>query len=424
MLPSRLQHQQDINSLNKMKSLLLKNNNNDDDDDDDDNDDDGNTRGSSKQTIPLIELPLQLGDDDDDDDDDDKISHRVVEALQRSGFLLLQSPHLPPTLQKHVIQATNNIFGRSTLSNIVKHPTDPKEYLMINCHSQTSLRQDLTPPPTTTTESSSSSEDHNDDNDDNDDDIDILLRYVQTLEIIKNQLMELIAIGLGLPSPQYLVSFHQHQNNVLRLLHYFPTTIPTTTTTSDDDGKESTTTTTTTTTAATPVDDDDEPPPPIIVRCKAHSDYGSLTLLLVDGVPGLQAYVDNEWMDVPYVEGALVVNVGSLLSEWTDHQLLATLHRVVVHAENTDTPSSSSSSSSSSRTSLAYFVDPDPEISTKLLETGEDEKRNHRDNEDDNSGRAEKMTVAEYIQWRSGGCKSNVTREGVQFTENEQQRLR
>lgn len=138
------------------------------------------------------------------------------------------------------------------------------------------------------------------------------------------------------------------------------------------------------------------------IRCKAHSDYGSLTLLLTDGVPGLQAFVNGQWIPVPHREGALVVNIGSLLSEWTNGVLLATLHRVVLLDND--------ASSGTTRTSLAFFADPDPNISTTLKETGQ----GSRDT-------AASMSVSEYIQYRSGGTSS--VRQGVQFTTQEQGRL-
>lgn len=44
-----------------------------------------------------------------------------------------------------------------------------------------------------------------------------------------------------------------------------------------------------------------------------HADYGMLTLLLTDGVPGLEILVDRAWAKVPHVAGALVVNLGDML---------------------------------------------------------------------------------------------------------------
>ncbi|WP_329584411.1 isopenicillin N synthase family oxygenase [Kitasatospora sp. NBC_01250] len=62
----------------------------------------------------------------------------------------------------------------------------------------------------------------------------------------------------------------------------------------------------------------------------AHKDYGFLTLLLTDGVAGLQVEMpDGEFLDVPPMPGAFVVNLGELLEVATDGFLKATNHRVV-----------------------------------------------------------------------------------------------
>jgi len=61
-----------------------------------------------------------------------------------------------------------------------------------------------------------------------------------------------------------------------------------------------------------------------------HKDYGFLTLLLTDGVGGLQVQdSDGEFQDVPYIPGAFVVNLGELLEVATDGYLKATNHRVI-----------------------------------------------------------------------------------------------
>jgi isopenicillin N synthase-like dioxygenase len=72
-------------------------------------------------------------------------------------------------------------------------------------------------------------------------------------------------------------------------------------------------------------------PLPGQLRAGAHSDYGSMTILrkeLSDG--GLQ--VKNkagEWVNVPVVEGAFIVNIGDLMQQWTNDKWASTLHRVV-----------------------------------------------------------------------------------------------
>ncbi|WP_336318016.1 isopenicillin N synthase family dioxygenase [Streptomyces lavendofoliae] len=61
----------------------------------------------------------------------------------------------------------------------------------------------------------------------------------------------------------------------------------------------------------------------------AHKDYGFLTLLLQDGVGGLQVRSGDTFLDVPPLPGAFVVNLGELLEIATNGYLAATDHRVV-----------------------------------------------------------------------------------------------
>ena len=61
----------------------------------------------------------------------------------------------------------------------------------------------------------------------------------------------------------------------------------------------------------------------------AHTDYGILTVLWADRVPGLQVLgPDRLWHDVLPAEGALLVNLGDLTARWTNDRWLSTLHRV------------------------------------------------------------------------------------------------
>ena len=184
-------------------------------------------------------------------------------------------------------------------------------------------------------------------------------------------------------SKNYLVELHSENKSVLRLL-YYPRT-------EEAEAKKS----------------DKQEKDEVQIRCKPHSDYGSITLLLTDGVPGLQALVDvngqETWIDVPHVPGALVVNIGSLLSDWTKQTLKATLHRVVSTKETACTP----------RTSLAFFADPNPNVSALLMQ----DKGNSVE-----STSGEPQSVAEYIAWRSGGTGKH--RSGVAFDQTEQERAK
>jgi len=190
---------------------------------------------------------------------------------------------------------------------------------------------------------------------------------------------------------QYFNNLHKENNDALRLIKYLP-----------GDGRTGN-------------------------RCKEHSDYGTLTLLLTDGVGGLEAYVNGVWKPVPYVEGSIVLNVGSLLSEWTRQELKATLHRVAGPA-SLDSGTERSvllESVTKERISIAYFADPDGDVSVSLLSNTarmeEEEERARNDDEGDDEGMNNKMSVSDYIRWRSGGRGRD--RSGVAFTSLEESRL-
>ncbi|MEM1163366.1 MAG: 2OG-Fe(II) oxygenase family protein, partial [Pseudomonadota bacterium] len=61
-----------------------------------------------------------------------------------------------------------------------------------------------------------------------------------------------------------------------------------------------------------------------------HKDFGCLTLLAQDDVGGLQVQTPaGNWVDVPPIEDAFIVNVGDMLHRLSNGQLLSTPHRVI-----------------------------------------------------------------------------------------------
>ncbi|KAK1565643.1 hypothetical protein Q3G72_031594 [Acer saccharum] len=91
----------------------------------------------------------------------------------------------------------------------------------------------------------------------------------------------------------------------------------------------------------------------------AHSDYGMITLLASDGVPGLQVCRDKSqhprvWEDVPNIKGAFIVNIGDMMERWTNCLFRSTLHRVMPTGQE--------------RYSAALFLDPNNDCVVKCLE--------------------------------------------------------
>lgn len=93
-------------------------------------------------------------------------------------------------------------------------------------------------------------------------------------------------------------------------------------------------------------------PLPGQLRRGAHTDFGVLTLLWTDGVPGLQIRQGDEWRAVTPGPGQLVANIGDLLAMWTNDRWTSTLHRVL--------PPPAQASGPVTRRSIAYFVDAYP----------------------------------------------------------------
>jgi len=86
----------------------------------------------------------------------------------------------------------------------------------------------------------------------------------------------------------------------------------------------------------------------------AHTDYGSITLLMTDGEPGLQVRPrGGDWTDVPHVPGAFVVNIGDCLMRWTNDIYISTPHRVLPPKN--------------ARQSIAFFLDPNPDARIAAL---------------------------------------------------------
>jgi isopenicillin N synthase-like dioxygenase len=60
-----------------------------------------------------------------------------------------------------------------------------------------------------------------------------------------------------------------------------------------------------------------------------HTDYGLLTVLAHDGVPGLEVEIDGSWVAMPSDPELLIVNAGDMLERATAGRLRSTVHRVV-----------------------------------------------------------------------------------------------
>ncbi|KAH6655123.1 hypothetical protein BKA67DRAFT_689964 [Truncatella angustata] len=152
------------------------------------------------------------------------------------------------------------------------------------------------------------------------------------------KILFLFGIGLGVDPPDFFTSAHtssQPSGTILRLLYYPPPNSATTSSAQVSD-----------------------------VRAGAHSDYGSITLLFrLQGQAGLEVLTTpfNVWAPVPVVPAGtendpsppILVNIGDLLSYWTNGLLRSTVHRVTFDAKGVN-----GETNSEARYSIAFFCHP------------------------------------------------------------------
>ncbi|WP_281983261.1 isopenicillin N synthase family dioxygenase [Thalassorhabdomicrobium marinisediminis] len=147
--------------------------------------------------------------------------------------------------------------------------------------------------------------------------------YYAELKALAARIMAAFAAALNLPE-DYFDRFIQHPISALRALNY-----PATGEVAEADQQ----------------------------RAGAHTDYGTLTILLPQaGSSGLQVQRDGTWLDVAAPDDAFVINIGDLMARWTNDTWVSTLHRVV--AKPNQPP----------RKSLAYFHQPDWEAEIRPLD--------------------------------------------------------
>lgn len=145
--------------------------------------------------------------------------------------------------------------------------------------------------------------------------------YFNICAATSKQLLRAIALGMGLDE-EFFLPYHSNSDNQLRLLHYPPTDEK-----SLKDGRSE--------------------------RIAAHTDFGTLTMLLQDDCGGLEVEMPGKkgcFISAPTIPGSLVVNTGDFLMRWSNDQFISTLHRV------TAPPIDSKTGISKVRYSIPYFV--------------------------------------------------------------------
>ncbi|CAK9309575.1 unnamed protein product [Citrullus colocynthis] len=110
------------------------------------------------------------------------------------------------------------------------------------------------------------------------------------------------------------------------------------------------------------------PKPDLIKGLRAHTDAGGIILLFQDDkVSGLQLLKDDNWIDVPPMRHAIVVNLGDQLEVITNGRYKSVMHRVITQTSGTG------------RMSIASFYNPGSDAvifpAPALVETDQAEEK-------------------------------------------------
>ena len=159
---------------------------------------------------------------------------------------------------------------------------------------------------------------------------DYMRAYFLQLKQVHIEVMRAIAMGMGLEEG-FFDSFTDGGDNNLRLLHY-PSVKKSVFKNNPDQ-----------------------------VRAGAHSDYGSITLLMQDNQGGLEVQSPKgTWVRATPIENTIVVNAGDLLSRWSNDLIRSTRHRVIQPPAKPEDMEDADDENAMfpARYSIAYFCNP------------------------------------------------------------------
>ena len=158
----------------------------------------------------------------------------------------------------------------------------------------------------------------------------VMERYYRVMEHLSRTVMQVLARALGKPDGFFEDKIDRHSSS-LRLIRY-PGSV-----TGAAEGQR---------------------------RAGEHHDYGALTLLHGDNLPGgLQVKLRHSgWIDVVRPEGGFICNIGDAMMRWTNDRWVSTLHRVGLPESGGVSPD---------RISIVYFHNPNYDAEIRCITDGD-----------------------------------------------------
>ncbi|XP_043721352.1 1-aminocyclopropane-1-carboxylate oxidase homolog 1-like isoform X1 [Telopea speciosissima] len=222
-----------------------------------------------------------------------EVVDQVRKASETWGFFQVVNHGIPDTVLEEMLQGVRSffeqdielkkqLFSRDVINRRVVYSSNFALYNSPSANWRDSLYCLMSPPPL------------------NPDQLppicrDIMVEYNKQMIRIGNVLFGLLSEALGL-SPHHLTDMGCADGHVF-LCHYYPAC----------------------------------PEPELTIGTTKHADYDFLTVLLQDQIGGLQILHQNQWVDVPPIPGALIVNIGDLLQLISNDRLKSVEHRVLAN---------------------------------------------------------------------------------------------
>jgi isopenicillin N synthase-like dioxygenase len=255
------------------------------------------------KTLPLVDLaPFRAG----DESDRRRVARTFGDAFETTGFAVIVHHGVPEPLARALYDNVTAFFALSTAEKLQLNPperTKGRGYLPLGIESVAKTLSGETPPDLC--EALVFNAPHRPDAllpkpnlwPDTPPALSGLIRqWSAAMVALTRDLMRLSALALDLPE-DYFAPWYTDMGMTVRFVNY---------------------------------PDQPEPPRPGQLRYGAHHDYGGLTILRQDRAPGGLEVCDSQgqWHEAGVVDDSFVINVGDLMSRWTNGRWRSTLHRV------------------------------------------------------------------------------------------------